>query len=314
LRNGIAQPGLLHVAALCTADDLPAAARFLENRVNVALYPIVVAMNAWCTPVREYAVAELTQGVTRRKIRRSPRQQEPENARAVRRINDELAGAFTLALWSSPHVDRLQYAVQHYVQAMDHFRTGAAPMCLEHLFIAVEAMKPVVLARHRDFTDWSDNDYVKNWALENKNQIPPASRLHLIFDNDRSTYDGACKASNSMEHGNATYTELWDVAERHYVLTARYVRRSIILACDLSPLINSKLLGLRYDTPLSDLDHHTDQSMSIEASRAEIISGRCRQLHAARRVAMRSWFDNQREVFDFEYGWESAAPEDEWIM
>jgi hypothetical protein len=304
--NGILRPGLLSVSATCAGNDLDDAARFLENRANATLYGVILALNAWCSPVREFAVVDASNGVEWRDARRSPRQREPELGRPMRRWREDVVAAFIFALWGSPFVQEIQYAVQHYAQALEHYRTGAAPMCLEHLFIAVEALKKVVLEQHRRKTGWSDNDYRKHWGANSRKHAEAIARLQIIFRGDEDTYQGTVDASNAMEHGDATYATLWELATRHQLKAAYHVRRAILNAVDLPPTMAARLLGRCYEEPLLDLAHHADQRLRIKANRAGLISGVEPQLFGVQRKVVGEAFDVARDTYDYTYAWEHS--------
>ena len=68
-------------------------------------------------------------------------------------------------------------------------------------------------------------------------------RLNLIFKGDKETYDAVRRTSNSIEHGAASFADIWAVPFGAYEKVAKYVREAIFDLIDLDAESRAMLAG-----------------------------------------------------------------------
>ena len=155
---------------------------------------------------------------------------------------------------------RFRRAISHYNRALIHWRPGREIMAIEHLWIAVEVLSPLLLDRQRRETGMRDRDLAISYGVkardwdglktdrERASVMIGALRRHLIFEDDKDSYSNAKDASNEYEHGYESFFVTHEKAEAVRDKTAAHVRAAILSVVDIPDATRKALAGPRYDT------------------------------------------------------------------
>jgi hypothetical protein len=287
--------------AFCSAPSIADAADFMYDIIAETMTCLAVAANAWCEMPREVVVADVTRDRERRAVRRRPNTMPQRLPQATRLIDGDASAACWKGLVGTPRdADAKMYAAQQYLDALDRRRTGNVLMSVEHLFIAAEAMKPIVLARHLEQTGLSRADLAAQWGVTTK-QLEGEARLRLIFDGDKSTSDDARNASDGFEHGTLMPDETWMLARRCHKAATRYVRTAILRLAGLEGRDFDVLTG-PYGEPLFDTEPET-QLVELATTRKKILTGAEKAMFALRHEPFHGGFDDATRTYRYIVAW-----------
>src|SRR5579863_1756227 len=197
------------------------------------------------------------------------------------------------------------YAAQNYTQALAALRNGSTIMCVAHCFIAVEALKPVVLERYIRGTGKALEHIRNDWNLKRTSNVEPAPRLMLIFQGDEKTYEDAKVASDGFEHGSKIYRETVPLADECYELTLHYVRDALL---SFGEIDDDSLVAIqRCNIPLTGREPSSTISSFTEAP-GDFISGRHPAVAALYETSFMSTYGEECMALRFRVAWSEDDP------
>ncbi|MBK9517983.1 MAG: hypothetical protein IPO09_11610 [Anaeromyxobacter sp.] len=135
--------------------------------------------------------------------------------------------AFLQTFGHNPDLARLSRAAVHYDLALRAWRPEQKSMALSHLFVGMEALTPVVRRRLKLEMAVDEEGLAKEWAIPKKS-LDAEIRRRVLFKGDDVTYQDAKEASDAYEHSYKGFSEVYVVAGRAVVDTARYLREAIL--------------------------------------------------------------------------------------
>jgi hypothetical protein len=169
--------------------------------------------------------------------------------RSSRRTAPELIDALAEGLLAQPLNDqeRLNRAMEHYRQAMINYRPGRQLSVVSHLWMAMEALTPVVKRRELGPGETVDC-LAARWGIEKK-EVDPQLRARILFAGDTATYRTAKNVSDALEHSTATFASLHADADAVKDALAGHVRRALVELSGVSASANERLLAPPFDLP-----------------------------------------------------------------
>ena len=170
------------------AKDMDNAAYVVGRCADQLLFSASIATNTYLSGAEEFVVVDLERSHKGRQIQRGPWTLQKDRRMIHQHNHYDALGATAHAVVMNPHHAITTYAAQNYTQALTALRSGSTIMCVAHAFIAVEALKPVVLERYMHTSENSLEQVRDAWNLERTSQVEPAARLMLIFQGDKETY------------------------------------------------------------------------------------------------------------------------------
>jgi hypothetical protein len=158
----------------------------------------------------------------------------------------------TLALIGALEVheekERLVRAVAHYSHALQNWGLGEEIVAFFHLYVAVEALTPILKRRELANRGVTAKELADEWGIELP-ELDGQVRLRLIFDGDKQAYNDAKTASDAYEHSFWTMDEVRSVATDKRHVVAGCVRRAVIELVDLAEETEQVLLAEPYNKP-----------------------------------------------------------------
>jgi hypothetical protein len=287
--------------AFCSATDIADAAEFMYDIIADTVTCLAVAANAWCELPREVVVADVSRDRVGRLVRRRPNTMPQRLPQATRLVDGDASAACWKGLVGTPlDVDEKMYTVQRYLDALDSRRTGNTLMSVEHLFIAAETMKPIMLRRHLEERGLTEAQLAAEWGVTTR-QLLGEARLRLIFEGDKGVADDARNASDGFEHGVRMPTETWELARRCHDKAARYVRTAILRLAGLKGRDFDVLTG-PYGEMLVDTEPET-QVVKLDTTRKNIFTGAESAMFTLRHEPFHGTFDESTKTYRYTVAW-----------
>lgn len=287
------------------AKDMDDAAYVVGRCADQLLFSASIATNAYYSRAEEFVVVDLERSREGRQIRRNAVDISRGSAHDSRRLHYDAFRATAHAVVMNPHHAITTYAAQNYTQALTALRSGSTIMCVAHAFIAVEALKPVVLERYMHASEKSLEQVRDAWNLERTSQVEPAARLMLIFQGDKETYACAREASDGFEHGSKIYQDTVPLADSCYGLTLKYVRDALLSFGDIDDACRSVLEKCK--TPLIGSQPASHVS-SFAAPPEDFVSGLHPAVDALNEIPYRSNYDDECMTLRFDVAWSEDDP------
>ena len=146
-----------------------------------------------------------------------------------------------------PDNERLHRAMAYYHTAISAWRPGSEIPVLAYLYMAAEALTPVVLATFVEQAG-SKSALQAKWGIDIK-QMDSEARCRGVFEGDVAVYKKARNASDGFEHGFAKFTDIRADADQVLLPTAAYIRSAIFRQLALPAETLQQLLSPPYDRP-----------------------------------------------------------------
>jgi len=199
---------------------------------------------------------------------------------------------------------RIERAVVQYETAMRRLHDMEQPMALGHLYIGVEALTKALIryeCEKRGETEYELgrslglDTGVQHFAKELETQV----RRQIIFQGDEVAYKSAKALSDGLEHGFASWEDLWSVPDDVLPKSATYLRESILKVLDMPPEVHSRLAAepfARFVEAGPRLAY--DSQARVAAIDLRAVDFRIAKVH---RVMTSSAFDQQRGEYSYQY-------------
>ena len=156
--------------------------------------------------------------------------------------------------------ERIGRTIGQYHQALYYWRPGNEILSLAHLYMAVEAMTPLVLRRLLASTGLTKQELATKQGFDVKSpgwqhQLDGFVRQTEIFQGDGATFKAAKEASDGFEHGYLPFSDIRAIASQEVrAKVARYVRSCVLNLLALEPAVRDELLDGDCATPLESWD------------------------------------------------------------
>jgi hypothetical protein len=202
---------------------------------------IAFGVNAYVPAPPPYLAYEAGPGLNRRQFWQRHVQLADGVPPPARLIDETTLFEMLQAMFSSSEAERIARAVSQYHVALSHWTTSAKPLALAHLYMALEALAPVVERRERRRLGL---DTAREHAIHRKVDVSRNNwkevllgwvRRDVVCQGDRATYDAARNASDGFEHGSMPLPEFRAAAELHGRGLIDYVRGGILNELELLP-------------------------------------------------------------------------------
>jgi hypothetical protein len=159
---------------------------------------------------------------------------------------------------------RLNRALGQYEQALRYWYLGGESLCLSHLWMALEALTPLVCKREMQRRETDQNGLAQAYRIDTQQQrwrdvLNGRIRQDLILSGDAALYQAAKEASNGLEHGYLDVADIHAPSVMYAEALFGHLRRTLV-----------ELLGLDAETSDFLLDIGPLDSMSMR----KIIRGR----------------------------------------
>lgn len=262
-------PGDLWLDAQGSEETLDLAAARFTNAGRTIGEIISIATNAAIAPIEAEVIFETTPGKSSRQyLQRFVAAEKP--ALTSRFVN--ISATVELIEKIATHTERarLLLGITHYCEALRTWRMGNEVPAISHLFVGAEAMKVVCLRQELQRTNLTRDQLAHHWGFDinrsmTKDQyLELNAQIRLVFNNDYEVYKTVKKISDAVEHGLETFGSLYQPAGRNLVLTAKYLRESIMRTSSISDAHFNILMGQKFDKPRgqSGHDHYMRATMN----------------------------------------------------
>lgn len=152
------------------------------------------------------------------------------------------------AVFDSSHWKGISTALAHYHAALGNYHVGGESLAVGHLFMAAEALREATLAEYCMRSGRSEAQIMSHEGHDHRGHLLAWARRELIFAGDRVVYTGAKDASDGLEHGYRTVSEVRELAESVCDQVFDYVRRAIVSLLDIPSTVSDQLVD-RFGTP-----------------------------------------------------------------
>lgn len=159
------------------------------------------------------------------------------------------------------HVDknRLMRAVSQYSLALEDWSPGSELLCVVHLFMGIEALKPIAVRQHLLETGLTKESLGQLWGYVHGRReslvqfLEHEARKRLLFEGDMECHRKAKYVSDNFEHGLDNFGNLHVPAKEAVVATAKYLRQAILKFMGLNEETNRLLFSPPYQAPRGPL-------------------------------------------------------------
>jgi hypothetical protein len=220
----------------------------------------------------------------------------------------------TQNLWSlgwRAEEERLGRSAVQYELALRRIQNNETLMGFAHLWMGIEALTKAVIRYECKARNIDEPGLGQHLGLNPKHpkfgrDVGAEIRRQIIFSGDAATYKAMKEFSDGLEHGYATWEELWSVPEAVFSATARHLRSTILRVLEAPDDVQRRLLGQPFQDPIE-----SGPRIAFEASaRVSQIDLRAADFRIARvrRTMTASTFDSDRGEYHYGYKLE-ADPE-----
>jgi hypothetical protein len=293
--------GVRYYVASAELEDDESTFRYLLYVASHLHTLVQVSANASAWQLQLRLMSTDGTGIVRfRQLLYEPEISHPINARLT---NIEATQALWGARWTRAD-DRVSRAAVQYQLALQREEQNESLMAVAHLYMGVEAITRAVIDLERSKRGVSEQGLGEQLGLDPATErfgakLQTEIRRQLIFKGDLKTYNAARALSDGIEHGFATWDDLWATPGDVMPKTAQYLREAILATSGVSDAIRDQLCG-------SPFDSHVERGPRIAfESQADVRSVDLRQNDFAiadlRRQMTASKFDRDRGEYQYEY-------------
>ncbi|MBA3253162.1 MAG: hypothetical protein H0T67_02740 [Burkholderiaceae bacterium] len=254
------------------APSMEIALQIAVGSVNDYVRQLAFGANAWQGLIDVHLAYESSVGSTEREFFQNWVVDERGLPRVAREIDPDLMYRLLFAIQKLPSGDRsrLVRAIVQYTDALQHWRPGSEIYALSHLYMGVEAVTPLVIAREiarRGLKKRKQLEEVLNGPPPDsialrcatylyrkaggyiQSRLEPWARRDVIFRGDKDTFRAAQRASNNLEHGSADHAEIHALAATAIEKTANYLRTTMLDLLQLDEADREQLVNGAYRKP-----------------------------------------------------------------
>lgn len=180
-----------------------------------------------------------------------------------------------------------------------------APLAIAHLYMGVEAITRAVIRHECSKRGAEEEELGIALGLDpsdakSGNALEAATRRRLIFKDDDATYKDGRRMSDGLEHGFASWEDIWSLPiEELLPKVARYLRDAILSVLGLPPEVYTKLTS----QPFAGFVAAGPRIAYVSKANVSNIDLRATDFRIARvrRVMTASNFDPARGEYVYEY-------------
>lgn len=216
--------------------------------------------NAWMGQIEPELAYDATQGITQRDFWQRLLPEEKLTLVPSRRIGIGPTRAVLEGLENSPFRDRLRRACSQYHSSLERWVPGSEVLAVAHLFMAIEALKPVAVDQECKKSGLSKAELAQSWGFSSSGRrslddfLQSEARRRVLFAGDTECHQRAKRVSDSFEHGFANSGALFQDARAVADLAAAYVRTFILDSLSLDQTTLQSLREKPYCNPSGPLD------------------------------------------------------------
>ena len=147
-------------------------------------------------------------------------------------------------------------AVGQYALALGHWVFGAETLALAHLYMGIDALTPLAVAREAEKLGIEVDELAKPYGITEKRTavrktlIAAHVRRTILFQGDAETHRRAKDASDGFEHGYRDFAEIRTDARAARDMTARYLREAVLDLGGVRNDVRDQLLSKPFDQPI----------------------------------------------------------------
>jgi hypothetical protein len=233
-----------------SAPDLKSAINSFGQAAQNLVPVLVIATNAPIGDLTPEIAFETTKDIEEREFFQQFLLDERLLPFERRPVPCRLARAILKALGHSPDYKRIHRALAHYYHALNNWGFGTEILALAHIFMAMEALTPVVLRRLLAAKGVSSDNLIAQWSIE-PSRLQSEVRRRILFNGDTELYRAVKRASDGFEHGFLPFPDIHETAIRNREAAARCLREAILRSLDLGEDVMMELTAPLYDQPFS---------------------------------------------------------------
>lgn len=250
-------PRGIWVDARGEAPSLDEAISSFWNASAIIMGVLALTTNANNGPLEVELAYDNTPQATKREFLQRCLRQETGIPSQGRNCDCPATVALLTALERSPEIKRLSRAIVQYHLALSYLKPGHETLCLNHLFIGIEALTDAALRRLCIRLNKTDREIALDWGISTagpdrkwKGILLAEVRKRIVFQGDNESHKAAKAASDGFEHG---YMDLYEVHSTAKVVrdkTASYLRSAILDLLEMDENAKQRLEKEPYRTPL----------------------------------------------------------------
>jgi hypothetical protein len=253
-------PRELWVEAWVPAADLDEAMRRGQDRANTVTSVLSMAMNAATEHLQIEFAFDICAEHDDHQFFENCMLDESGLPRLARTLDVEECLGFLGDLMAHPAVDRLLRAISQYEVALRYWLPGQETLALGHLYMAMEALTPVV--RDIQIAEYGGRDALTDaWGVAPTvcrkcgEQIRAAdldaeTRRRVLFQGEDQVYQGAKRASDALEHGFLAFDAIREQAVEYRDRLGFLVRHAVMDVAGPTSAWRDALLTPRRDAPI----------------------------------------------------------------
>ncbi len=221
-----------------------------QARVLVSVIAAVVAFstNAEIGRIEPHLAFDATRGASERAFVEYFLPDERGLVPPSREGDPDVIAATAEAMFKSSHWKGISTSLAHYHAALGSYYVGGESLAVGHLFMAAEALREATLADYCKRSGRSEAQIMSDERHEERGHLLAWARRELIFAGDKFVYTRAKDASDGLEHGYRTVSEVRELAESVCDKVFEYVRRAIVDLLELPHTARDQLLD-KFGTP-----------------------------------------------------------------
>lgn len=248
-------PFALVIDARGSGDSVEQVRTNLSNVVASSAHVVAIAANATVGDAFKWSTYEPKQGGA---YTQTFHVVPPAPATARRTVDADAVIAIFGALDEHSEYQRMRRTMENYAEALRVQRPGGPIQGAMYLFIAVEILTDVIIARLRETHGVSSSADLavalglsaSNSAGQLNGQIRGHIRRTEVFTGDDDLHRRLKKISDGMEHGFMDFAEARDLSANTFHEAAAAVRRAVLHELGLAQDVSQKLLVPPFAEPL----------------------------------------------------------------
>lgn len=248
--HGVQGPGHLWIEVVGRSPKLKPCIAPFANAALELVPVLVISANAAIRDIEVELAFDSTPSVEEREYFQSFMPPERGIPHPGRPISTESTIAILQAIHTSTRKERLVRAMNQYALALATWRLGHETLTVAHLWMALEALTPLVIEREcvkRGLAGRPELGAALGLPLS---QLDATARRDWLLMGDSECYKEAKDASDGFEHGYRGFGEMRAASAKHRRRIASLVRAAIFDLAGVPAEHQTRLLAAPYDQPL----------------------------------------------------------------
>jgi hypothetical protein len=235
------------------APDKETAMRYLVYAAQFAHTCVQLSANAMAFPLQLRLMTIWHPGIVPyRELIFEPQISHPINTRL---IDIGATGAFCSGVWLA-NEDRIARAMTQYEIALRRLHDNELPLAIAHIYMGVETITKAIVRLECEERGVDETGLGIALKLDPQMDrfgaaLEKLIRADIIFQGDAASYKNARAVSDGIEHGFASWEEIWSFdLDGIFDSSARYLRAAVLRALRIPSEIQTTLRNPPFDSQM----------------------------------------------------------------